>query len=89
MLFWYQVGWTADRRARGRAGAGSVVTLVGLTSGAVFGILLAVYADAMAASNHTPDRNIGAFGFAWAVAVTAYFTLRLARVAGICGASPR
>src|SRR5208283_2657697 len=80
VFFWCWVGWTLDGRRRpspapkGRRRA----SLAGIACGVAFGVLTAAYADQMIASDSLPQRQIGAFGMAWACALVAYFAWCLA-----------
>ncbi len=81
VLFWYWVGRTLDDRQgrRSRTTWPRYVTMAGLVCGVVFGILTGASAFLMIGSKYHPERQIGAFGIAWSLALTAYFIWRFTR----------
>lgn len=84
VLFWYWVGSVLDRSQTRGSGATwpRKARILGLACGFVFGIANGVYAAQLIATPWLPERQIGAFGIAWACALIAYFTWRFAREFG-------
>jgi hypothetical protein len=80
-LFWSWVGMRLNKSlGRGRKGVWPrKVRLAGLGCGVVFGLLTGAYALQMIASKWRPERQIGAFGILWAVALLAYFVWSVTR----------
>jgi hypothetical protein len=56
-----------------------MMRIIRLAGGFVFGILSGAYAFQMTASKWHPDRQIGAFGIMWSLALIAYFSWGLAQ----------
>ena len=81
VLFWYLIGKRLDDRARPSEGSKwpRKMRIAGLLCGCLFGILTGAYAVQMIASTLRPERQIGATGIAWGVALFSYFGWQLTR----------
>jgi hypothetical protein len=81
LLFWYWLGLTLDERSGPSPKTiwPSRPRMAGLVGGIAFGILTGVYAGQKIGGGLHPERQIGAFGIVWALALTAYFTWRFIR----------
>jgi hypothetical protein len=81
LVFWYGVARMLDRHT-GRTPRNvwtRNVRIAGLSCGTIFGVLTGTYSIQMINAHWRPERQIGAFGVAWAVSLIAYFVYRLAR----------
>lgn len=78
-IFWYWLGRKLDQRRGGspRTTRPRKVRIAGLMCGLLFGILTGAYAIQITASRFRPERQIGAFGIVWSLALTACFAWHL------------
>jgi hypothetical protein len=81
VIFWYWVGWKMDQ-SQGRSPKitrSRRATIAGLMCGFVLGILTSACALQLLIQDWhwRPERQIGAFGIVWSVALVAYFTGQL------------